>query len=229
MKRISIAMATVAILAFAAVNTAVAADSRSKRTVDITGTVVAVASPQVQVLVKSAPEGSLLSKQVRGTRIWLNTDTATIIRRGSASTLTSLLVNDKVTIRAMVTLNSNLNPSTLTWYATRINVSVPRLPRPNVKVTGVIVTNSLSVPGTIGLVVTHADGGRVASMREKAVLGTNVSFNIDPTTTASKQGKPVALTTLVGFPAVNLTALCTTSGTTTCTVRNIEVLAPRQH
>lgn len=235
MKRLSIAVAAVTALALTA-GPAFADDNKNGNdhknkpakvvTYEIGGTIATLAAPNLTVKVKNVSmgdEGRQVAKAILGAAsLTVSTDTNTVINRGTAKTFASLMVGDRVQLRATCTLTP------LSCKALRINASPAPVVQPpalhlNFDVTGVVIANT----GTaLTLVVTRAGTGDDLTLKAKSLLGTQFNVLTDTTTVVTKAGAAVTIASLTGFPAVNMAGTCTQATPAVCTAKRITVIVP---
>ena len=232
MKRLTIVTAAVTALALATAP-AFADDNKGKATgqakqvsVEINGTVASVVDTNtVTVLVKSVsqPEGlKAVTKVLKNTTVTVKSDTTTVVKRGGATVkLGNLVVGDKINLRAKY-----MAGPPVFFLASRVNASAAPAPKPlhlGLSVTGVVVSNA---SGVLGVVVTKADAGDDNKFKEKALVGTTVTFLTDTATVVTKAGATVTVASLVGFPAVSVQSTCTAATPAVCTAKRITVIVP---
>ncbi len=239
MKRTSIAALAVAALAFAGTQAAYADSNNhgkakgkvTQKLIELTGTVTALSAPSITVNVKTAS----MSDKTRGIgqavlktgSVTFGTDTHTTFKRGTANTFGSLMVGDRVSLRA----NCSLNP--LNCVATRVIASPARTPKPaplhlGFALAGVIQTNSGSA---FTVVVVRASAGNDNPLKPKAILGTQYSVSADTNTVVVKAGVANTMGTgavaaLGTWTPVNVSGTCTNTLPTVCTAKRIAVIVP---
>lgn len=254
MKKLSIAIAAVAALAL--VGTPAYADNNGhgkgkgaehsaagkahglavRNQVQVTGSISALdtATAKVTVLVKTLPQDRALFKTLKGTSVAFLTDTATQIRRGETQTgFASLMVGDKVSIKATLSVTTLNGVQTLSWYASRINAAAAKVETPeqnasnlNFRLGGVVVGNNGA--STLTLSVFSADFGNAVNVNEKAVVGTLFTVSTDTSTVIMRGTTSLtyAQLTALSFPAVSVSGTCTATTTPVCTAKRIDVIVP---
>lgn len=235
MKRLTIVTAAVTALALAtapafADDNKGKAEGKAKQTsVELNGTVATVVDTNtVTVLVKAASQPKALkalTKTLKDATVVVKSDTNTVVKRGGATVkLGALVVGDKVNVRANCAAAGT--PVVVTCVASRVTAVAAPAPKPlhlGLEVTGVVVSNA---SGVLGVVVTRADAGDDNKFKEKALLGTTVTFQTDSATVVTKAGAAVTVASLVGFPAVSVQATCTATTPAVCTAKRITVIVP---
>ena len=256
MKKLSIAVAAVAALAL--VGTPAYADNNGhgkgkgsehssaarahahseKNHAQVTGSITAVdtSTAKVTVLVKTLPQDRKMFRQLKGTSVTFLTDTATQIRRGETQTgFASLMVGDKVSIKALLTVSTSNGVQTLSWYALRINASAPQLPAPtpapqpaslNFRLGGVVVGNNGVNTLTSSVYAANFGGG--LTLKGNAVVGTTFTVLTDTSTVIMRGNTQLTYAQLLAlpFPAVTMTGTCTAVATPVCTAARIDVAVP---
>lgn len=235
MKKLTIVTAAVTALALATAP-AFADDNKGKAkghakqtSVEINGTVASVVDTNsVTVLVKAASqpkELKALTKTLKNVTVVVKADTATVVKRGGATiNLGALIVGDKVNVRAKCVAAGT--PVVVTCVASRVTAAAAPAPKPlhlGLEVTGVVVSNA---SGVLGVVVTKADAGDDNKFKEKAIVGTTVTFQTDSATVVAKAGATATVASLVGFPAVSVVGTCTAATPAVCTAKRITVIVP---
>ncbi len=257
MKKLSIAVAAVAVLAL--VGTPAYADNGHgkgrgsehsseahghwhglKNQAQVTGSIAALdtATAKVTVLVKTLPQNRALFRTLKGTSVTFLTDTATWIRRGETQTgFASLMVGDKVSIKATLTVSTLNGVQTLSWYASRINASGPRTwtpaptPAPtesnlDFRLGGVIVGNNAVNALTLSVFSSHFGDG--VSATGKASVGSLYTLYTDSSTVITRGTTNLSFAQLIAlsFPPVSVTGTCTAAVTPVCTAKRIDVMVP---
>lgn len=234
MKRLNIVVAAVAALALAS-TPAFADDDKGKAkglakqtSVEVNGTIASVVDTStVTVLVKAASQPKALkalTKTLKDATITVKSDTKTVVKRGGATVkLGSLVVGDKVNVRATCAVTGN--PATVVCVASRVYATAVKVEPKHVgiEVRGVVVSNA---SGVLGVVVTGAEVGDDNTFKAKAILGTTFTFQTDSSTVVTKAGAAVTVASLTGFPAVNVTGTCTVATPAVCTAKKISVILP---
>lgn len=241
MKKLTIAVATVAALVLAgspalADNNDNKGKGQAKQTeVEINGTVKALVDAKtITVTVKTASMASgtktVAAAILKAGNVNITADTTTVVKRGSASGLASVVVGDKVNVRATCTVTP------LACKATRITATAAPTPTPkpttlhlSFTLSGVVVANDATT-GKVTIVPVKADDGDDNPLNPKSILGTKFIVLTDTATTVTKSGTtltgPAAVATLVDFPAVSVAGTCTSTAPLACTAKRITVLVP---
>ncbi|MHB0929228.1 MAG: hypothetical protein ACYC3W_10090 [Candidatus Nanopelagicales bacterium] len=240
MKRTSIAALTVAVLALAGTQAAVAADHKNnqgkdkgraqQQLVEVNGTIRALAAPSITVAVKTASRGegtrAFAAALLNAHSFTFATDTNTAIRRGNAKGFASLVVGDKVQLRARCTATP------LTCVATRVNAAAAPAPKPaplhlGFAITGVVIAPAAPVAGsTLTVVVVRASDGEDNPLLPKTILGKQFPINTDTATAVYSGDLASSFSALVNFPAVTIAGTCTSATPTVCTAKRINVIVP---
>lgn len=231
MKRLTVVTAAVTALAlatapaFADDNKGKSKDAAKQVSIELNGTVASVVDTNtVTVLVKAASQShdlKALTRTLRDTTVTVKSDTNTVVKRGGTTVkLGNLLVGDKVNVRAKCVAGTPV-----VCVASRVTASAPVV-KPlhlNLDVRGVVVSNA---SGVLGVVVVSAEAGDDNKFKAKSILGTTVTFQTDTATVVTKAGAAVTVASLVGAPAVTVSATCTAAVPAVCTAKRITVIVP---
>lgn len=237
MKRTSIAALAVAVLALSGTQAAFADDNhhgkgkQTQQLIEVTGTIKALAAPNIAVTVRTASMSdrtrTIARAMLRAVVVNFGTDTNTVIRRGNANNFPSLVIGDKVELRAKCTLTP------LTCLATRVTAAPAPAPRPSplhlgFALEGVVTANS----GTqFNVVVVRASAGDDTALKPRSILGTPYTVFADTTTAVLRGGGLVgtgfaAVSTVTPYAAVNVSGTCTSTLPVICTAKRITVIVP---
>ena len=240
MKRTSLAALTVAVLALAGTQAAVAADNKNhqgkdkgkvqQQLVEVNGTIKALAAQSITVTIRTASMG----EGTRATAVALlkakdfafATDTNTAIQRGNVKGFAGLVVGDKVELRAKCTA------APLTCLATRVNAAAAPAPKPTplhlgFAITGVVIAPTAPAAGsTLTVVVVKASDGDDNPLSPKTILGKQFPISTDTATAVYSGGLASNFGALTNFPAVTIVGNCTAATPTVCTAKRISVIVP---
>lgn len=196
-------------------------DRKPVRTVlEITGTLNAVAANSVNITVKTTSMGDatrdVANQVLAGKSLSLAVTSSTVIKRGTATGLASLVVGDRLNIRATCTTGP------LACTAVRINATPAPVVLPRLTARGVVIGNT---GGNVTMVVVTASTTSTNTFTAGSILGKQFTFATD-TTTAVSGGTATSVATIPNYAAVNVAATCTTTTPAVCTAKRITVIVP---
>ena len=191
-----------------------------RNVLEITGTLNSVASNSVTFTVKTASMGDAtrdIANQVLASKtLTVAVTSSTIVRRGTATGLSSLVVGDRLAVRATCTNGP------LACTAVRISAAPAPVTLPRFTARGVVIGNT---GGNVTMVVVSASTSSTNTFTAGSILGKQFVVASD-TTTAVSGGGATSVATIPNYAAVNVAGTCTTTAPAVCTAKRITVIVP---
>ena len=188
--------------------------------VQVNGTLAGVSANAVTVTVKTASMSDatrdIANQMLAAKSVQIAVNASTVVKRGTASGLASLVVGDRVSVRATCTNGP------LACTAIHIGASPAPVVLPTFSARGVVVGNT---GGTVTMVVTNANTSATNPIKGGSLLGTQFTVSTD-TATAVAGGSATSVATIPNYAAVQVSGTCATTTPATCTAKRITVIVP---
>ena len=228
--KIGAAVAALALLApVAAIADETPSASQKRLEIEMVGSVASVVNATtitVKVTNTSADDHArTIARAMRNTTVTLTTDTKTVIRRSGIVPLTSVLVGDKVSVKALCTGTA----APFTCLATRINAAPAKPAKPTnytVGLTGAILT--IPTASSFTMRASGYSDDEHGNSLEKLLHNQIVTVNTDTKTVITSDDTVVAFSMLTVGTVVKVKATCASATPFTCLASRISVVPPKR-